>query len=228
MMKIRLPAALILALALPAANAKTGEDDLILHGYEVLNGGDVVVCRNAASRITSVKMLDLVEAEILPRGLVLELGPSHWSAEDKVIYALERLKILDPERTSNYLEELGLFFESAVFLPNIELADIPDSHHIVIPANCTLKQIAIQISNIDLPEPARIIIDRDLWDHLDNDNRAALMLHEIVYKEAISLGHKTSFRTRYLNGFICSQKAKEIDASRYRNTILRPLGFPVL
>ena len=198
----------------------------MLDGYEVLNGGDVVVCRNQLGEILSVELLDVMESQLFTGRFPLELGSPFWTATDKARFALNRLLPLDPERASRYLQQLVDFFDAVMFLEKVSLVDVPDSHHLAIPKNCELEQVAIQISNIILPEPARIIINKDLWDLMDADNQAALILHEIIYQEAFLLGHTTSFRVRYFNNFICSNKPNELDLSRYVRTILAPLGFP--
>jgi hypothetical protein len=198
----------------------------MLDGYEVLNGGDVVVCRNQLGEILSVELLDVMESRLFLDRFPLELGNSSWTATEKARFALNRLMPLDPERATRYLQQLVDFFDSVMFLEKVSLVDVPDSHHLAIPKNCDLEQVAIQISNIMLPEPARIIINKDLWDLLDADNQAALILHEIIYQEAFLLGHTTSFRVRYFNNFICSNKPNELDLSRYVRTIIGPLGFP--
>src|SRR5690606_18925272 len=43
------------------------------------------------------------------------------------------------------------------------------------------------------------LVDKDLWEELDNDNKVALIFHEIIYAEAISYGHLNSLMTRSLN-----------------------------
>lgn len=202
--------------------------DQIMDGYEVLNGGDAIVCPDALGGIQSVELLDVYETRTLRPHYVPEMGPNNLTALEKVEYVLKRLAIIDPVRAEKYLTALQDFISTTIFLPNVQLADVPDSAHIVLPKKCELQQIAIQLSNISLPEGTRIIVSEDLWNYLDSDNQAALILHEIIYQEAISLGHLNSFRVRYYNGFICSEAPAQITKNLYITSILRTVSLPFL
>jgi hypothetical protein len=46
------------------------------------------------------------------------------------------------------------------------------------------------------------LIDRDLWERLDNNNKAGLVLHEIIYRESIRGGAVNSRAVRKYNGLI--------------------------
>src|SRR5687767_5035266 len=84
---------ILLAAALPA---EAGDS-------KVGNGGDAVVCKDAAGAIRTVRLLDFYEGEIF-RGLVPELGPAELTPVEKAVYAFERLARLDPARSALFVD----------------------------------------------------------------------------------------------------------------------------
>lgn len=99
------------------------------------------------------------------------------------------------------------------------MADIPDSGNIVIPKGCTIEQIANQSAPLYADDP-RYIIDQSLWSLLDNQNRAGLILHEIIYREAIELGHDNSVSTRFLNANMSSRKIESMTIADYTRFLI--------
>lgn len=73
---------------------------------------------------------------------------------------------------------------------NVELTLTPDSYEDGLPKGCEIKQIVIY------KDDGRILMDQDLFDALDNVNKAALVLHEIFYAELREYGETNSLRTR--------------------------------
>lgn len=78
------------------------------------------------------------------------------------------------------------------------MPDIQDSLVRVFPRGCKIEQIAIQ-KEPAFPEDKRFTVSKDLWDLLDEDNKAGLVLHEIIYREALLYGHEDSVNARYVN-----------------------------
>ncbi len=58
-----------------------------------------------------------------------------------------------------------------------------------------------------IPGEKRYFINQDLWDQLDNDNRAGLLLHEFIYRE---LRTPTSVKVRCYNSIISSNLLNQI------------------
>jgi hypothetical protein len=50
---------------------------------------------------------------------------------------------------------------------------------------------------------------------LDEDNKAGLVLHEIIYQEALKYGQKDSRGSRYLNSYITSSKFEALTLAQY-------------
>lgn len=159
-------------------------------------GGGSVVCRNGQD-IISVELLDLYEQRELLQ-LTYDLGPSTLTYLQKVHYVLDRHKNMAPFRTKLWGEWADTFEREAVFLTGKKFNPVNDTGDIFPPNNCAFEQAAVQKTPI-FPRDKRYIINNDLWVEMDEGNRAALVLHELIYREARTYGHEDSIRTRYLN-----------------------------
>ncbi len=171
------------------------------------NGGDVVVCI-ADGRIQSVQFLDLYEAKTL-RKIQYNLGDKNLSVQAKIELALTRLHLFSPVRGETYLAQSEAFFGEALFLKGVKLDDVPDAGYLALPVGCNIEQIVIQ-QEPRFPGDPRYTVSQDLWDFLDNDSKAALILHEVIYREAISYGHTYSIATRYFNSLIFGDQLKNL------------------
>lgn len=150
-------------------------------------GGNAVVCTDRQGRITSAELLDLYEARAM-YGLVPV--PSSAPMREQAIEAAKRIDA-GFERSAPIADLIGRFEEKLRFLPKgTGLKPVEDSNHIVFPKSCQIVQLARYESD-DL-----IYIDSDIWDFLNELNRAALLLHEILYWELRVYGESTSDRAR--------------------------------
>lgn len=185
------------------------------HADRVGNGGDGVVCRNDQGKITSIELLDFYEAQTL-RGINHDLDKPSLSIDEKVDVALSRLSRFSSSRAKKYKEQIDSFFSDAVMLSDIELEDIPDSAHIAIPKGCKIEQMVVQ-QTPEFPEDKRYVVNKELWDALDNDNKAGLLLHEVILREVLtpfaSIYIKNSISTRYFNSLITSERLDSMDLS---------------
>jgi len=168
-------------------------------GGEVGNGGDVFQCQNSKS-----VLVDVYEAQA-ERGIKLDLGPPRLALFSKVDMAIKRLARLSPIRAKMYSDQAHNFFNEASLIPDAQLTPIQDVYNWATPDGCVLKQIAVQIVP-QFPQDKRYLISKDLWDTLDDDSKAALILHEVIYREAISLGFTNSISVRYFNSLIFSHE----------------------
>jgi hypothetical protein len=165
------------------------------------NGGDVVVCRRAG-KIRSIELLDYFEARV-QRKLSQDLGPNSLSVAEKVNRIIDRLAVLSPIRAESYRKAANAFMANANFVYGTSLVDIPDSGHLVFPAGCAVEQIAIQ-DPPEFPEDKLYLINGDLWNLLSKNNQAGLILHEIIYTEALKYNHPDSKHVRYFNSKLVS------------------------
>ncbi|MCB0419907.1 MAG: hypothetical protein KDD61_02875 [Bdellovibrionales bacterium] len=186
-------------------------------GRIVGNGGDLVVCPQ------SVELLDHYEAKVI-RGLTIQLGGSELSVMDKVHIALQRLYRLSPGRAEIYQQWANSFFKESQILHNIELIDIPDSQHIVLPKGCVVRQLANQATQL-LPGQKRYTIDGDLYRLMNKDQKAGLVIHELVYREALQLGHIDSVAARWLGSLMASDQMDSLSVKEFLDLLLF-LNFP--
>ena len=97
-----------------------------------------------------------------------------------------------------------------------DLRDISDSEELSLGENCEKKQIAV--NRVGLPvHPTRKMytIDERLWEKLDEEQKAGLILHEIIYSFALKNGAKNSINARYYNSVISSSDFSSLDPFTY-------------
>lgn len=189
-------------------------------GRTVGNGGDVLKCE--ANGSFTYTILDWYEG-IEIRNLNLNLGESHLGFDEKIQIALNRLQRVSPKRAARFQLILANFFNETKWLTSGTLIDVPDSDHILLPNNCQILQIANQSTPV-LSTDKRYVIDFKLWQELNDDQKVALVLHEIIYKEALEDGHRNSISTRILNSLVLSKELEAMSVNEFTN-VLKILGF---
>lgn len=168
------------------------------------NGGDAVVC-NQNGKITA-ELLDFYEARVM-RDIQVNLGPAELSVDAKLDIALRRLRKISPERADRYSLLIQNFHNEAHFFSGYNLPDINDSKHVLLPVNCSIKQLVIQRKNPPAGEK-KFLVNQDLWILLNNTDRAGILLHEAIYEEALERGATNSIKVRYFNSKISSSIAE--------------------
>jgi hypothetical protein len=168
---------------------------LAFAGGEVSGGGNAVICRDSADKIISAELLDLFEGRIVhhlnyPSSDLPALQQAQAAA--KIIDQAWDFNRPDNDGGRDYLQRAVVDIEKLIqFLPrDIGLEVIDDSKHLVLPKNCKVTQIARYEPN------NTILVDSELWDHLNSQNKGALLLHEALYYYLRILGESTSQRTR--------------------------------
>ncbi len=175
------------------------------------NGGDLVLCDLPGGK-TSYELLDYFEAA---QKTPFELGPSSGDAFEKVTHAIARLRMLDPVRAARYEAEAKSFLSLVEWItqgPGLE--HIPDLGAVTIPSHCKVRQVAIRRRTFH-PSIRPYLIDERLWLKLDEDHKAGLILHELIYGQMRDLGQKTSINARKFNGLLSSRAFDSISASDY-------------
>lgn len=194
---------------------------LALAGNDAGNGGHGVVCRSLSGEVISIKILDFYEAEQL-WGIHHQLGTSGTYME-RVALALNRLKRVDPYRAERYQKHAEEFAAKAKFLPGVTLVNVPDTAHLAFPKGCLVEQIVNQRAP-QFPEDSRYVVNLDLWNLLDDANKAGLVLHEVIYREAIEKKKTNSRGARYLNANITAVEFESITHPDYIKK-LQAVGF---
>lgn len=208
------------------------------------NGGDVIVCRTSKGDIESIEMLDLYEAREL-HGLALDPSLSAENTLEQNLFSLiDGIRWVGaPVRAHSYKKLADAFFAEAEISHFGGLPDIPDHGDISLPENCSLEQVAIQeLYPIDrsqkrgcddfFKEKPRYKIEKSLWDKMDTVNRAALIMHEIIYRDFL-IGNayfgretKNSSSARYLVGIIFTFKKRwDLAGNEFRDWLKKNLFF---
>jgi hypothetical protein len=187
-------------------------------GEIVGNGGDVIACPDKAP-----VLLDFFEAGAV-HGLARRADLTGATPQEIAKATLRDLKRLNPTRARIYERRIDKFEEEASFVAGAELADIPDSHPIVLPNGCKLRQIAIQKPRM-LPQDPLYVIDLDLWNALDMAQKAGLIVHEVIYTDAIQYGHTNSRSVRYLNALLHSNRLEKTTGPDFQDFLSTKMRF---
>lgn len=202
-------ALLVALLFLSALPAQAGQEG---------NGGDVIVCADG-----SVMLLDRYEADQM-RGIVFDDSLVGANAVATVANALQRYASIDSLRASAYQSRLNEFMSQTRFVNDAGLIDIPDSQHLNVPTGCSVKQAAVQRKPV-FPQDPFYVIDNTIWQALSVKDQAGLILHEIVYREAIeAYQHTNSVRARYFNTLITSTLFPSLTPATFSEA-LKAAGF---
>lgn len=176
-------------------------------GDEAGNGGDVVACKDGDYE--SVEILDFYEGRTI-LGLEPKLGPLNDSLEAKVKLAISRLAEIDPYRVELYTQRAEAFLKERRMLQDHRFPPIDDSNHNPVPRNCKVLQIARQLEKTVANEPV-YYIKEDLWRRLDANNKAGLILHEIIYRDALAHGQRNSRVARKLTAALAADALDKIN-----------------
>lgn len=149
-------------------------------------GGNAVVCQNPQGQIISAELLDLYEGRVV-HGLSYQTSTSPYLKQ-----AVEAAKAISNKDISFSLVDLvPKMADQFQFLPSdTGLQPLEDSFQIVVPKGCQITQTARYESN------NVVYIDSDIWAVMNEQNKAALLLHETLYWSLRVYGEKTSVRTR--------------------------------
>lgn len=151
-------------------------------------GGYAVVCRDNQNEITNVKMLDLYEAEY-----AYQVNVWNKSNDTKAIVneAFNKLNNSMDQADVHLLPIVNRIYKIARFVPKVaKPATIDDVDPIIIPTECSMEQVALYVND------ELLLIDLEVWEMMDNTNKAALYIHEAVYRLERYSGAKSSRRAR--------------------------------
>jgi hypothetical protein len=186
------------------------------------NGGNAIVCKE--NHRHSIQMLDLFEMSAI-RHMTLTDFPDESTYDHVIDGVLTRLAKIDGELSKYYRDRVADFKQHATFLDHIKLSTISDNgSKTVIPENCQLIQLAVQQAP-KFDGDLVYVIDNEVWNILDARSKAALILHEVIYRDALSRGHDNSYLTRYFNGLIFSKDFDDMNSQTYVK-LIRSTNLP--
>ncbi len=191
-----------------------------LDGYEVGNGGVIVVCEKS-SGLPAIDLLDFYRAKYkLTQDYKFDFGTNSKTVDQKLAFALTRLRRLDQTRTDFYQREVSRFSERAKFVDEVSLPDTRDYGDLPEIKGCHLEQLIIQNKPL-LNGEVQFLINDKLWKQLDPDRQTAMIVHEIVYEDAIARGQKTSVNVQLLTALISSPILDTYDQLSYNQMMIR-------
>ena len=163
-------------------------------GNSVGGGGKAIVCRANDSQILSAEMFDLYEGRIRDGRPALISNLPYTEQLKNAVKKVEKFSAGALERGPNPAE-LDLAKIKIQYLPKgNRLEPTDDSLHAVAPSLCKIEQLAVFSIR-----QGKLIIDQEIFDKLDETNKAALFFHELVYRYLRrSAGESDSFYTRQI------------------------------
>lgn len=200
------------------------------------NGGDVFVCHETkravpskspfkkskksddlARIIKTVELLDFMESE-LP---LVDYTGDYQSVLNQVI---KNLKTVAPQLATQYEKRIGKIADE-IFYQEYSLKDIDDSSELIQRKNCTLVQAAVRKNEVSFGEK-RFVIQKDLWDKMDDKHKAGLILHEIIYEHFYKLGEYNSVKARKVNALLFSSSLAKMTTQQFYSNLQR-MDLPI-
>jgi hypothetical protein len=172
-------------------------------------GGWAVVCRSPDNQITSAVLLDLYEAQ---NEYGLTLTPELHSLDQEYVSYLSALrKTVDDSNPVGQNEINQLHNEMLapanfhILAPGQQVTSMNDvGHTIQPPSGCRLEQVAYFNDDTDGLGNEEVEVDSSIWKSFDTRSQAALLMHEIIYRQYREVGDKLSENTRRVIGLLAS------------------------
>lgn len=180
------------------------------------NGGNLIFCPHKSP---AYEVADLYEARAA-HGLTIQFaeGSDYRQILENMF---KRIARLNPTRADLYRGYLKTFETERRLIPDAHLEILPeDQGWSTIETGCTVVQAIVQFKNPNI-SGVRYFVDATLWNKLDESNKAALALHEFIYREGLlevnNFGN--SLGVRYLNGILHSDLMKILSLKQYIQTL---------
>lgn len=193
-------------------------------GTTIGNGGFVLSC---ASKI---QILD--HYEITQRGFNIEPAQGQ-TLEMKVESQLKKLEAIDPNRAKSYRYQYENIWKKNLETYNIEGLHLNSKQvldpkiqtqfglgSVRIPDGCELILALHQTAPEDYTDNRRgikVTAYLPVWNRLDLDTQAALIMHELFYREYLitQLTGRNSMGIRYLNGYLSSYEFRKLSSDTW-------------
>ncbi len=202
------------------------------------NGGFIIECDGHK------EIFDYYEAK--QDGLNLEYQIPGESLSEKLDFLFKRLQWIDPNRYLNYKYQYDNYWQLATKLSSpilvLDHEDVKDKEYqeefglgdIEIPENCTLNLVIKQEEpDYDDDKVTRtgrldLKIFTNEWDELNSDIQAALIMHELFYRENIlRREHFTSQKIRRLNALLNSNTFDNLTKDNWHQHLVESYLYPM-
>lgn len=184
---------------------------------EVGNGGNVVHCGKG------YRMLDAWEVDNgmkipawnvdFPEAAFDDNFDAAFTLANNIV---DSLHYRETARWESYKQALATFKQEAEFLPNITLMPVNDEGLTIIPLSCSLEQLVVQRRDV-AADNIRYVFNAQIWDHLSVQDKAAALLHEVIYRRALNADPDilTSEDVRAFNGLLLSGRVETMSNFEY-------------
>ena len=196
-------------------------------------GGQGIVCRNDDGTVASAELLDLAEAQgyyllklspqpasrpyidiareyasildnAIPSSDPISNGTKTDGSQVSVSQEIDPSIILSHMNHDDYvLSSVNEIDKDKMLIPgnNYKIPPVSDSHPRILPSGkrCDLEQIAVYTDGNN-----QVHFVGAIWKKLNNINKAALLVHEALYRNLRMMGDKFSDQTRKAVGYLFS------------------------
>ena len=184
------------------------------------NGGVGIICYENEN-IKSSELVDYVEGQYFNKTFVL----AQINIQNIFPYIIDRISPISPNRAKKYKKYIDSFFAESSHVFNSDIIDPLDSYNYISKEDCFHKTVVLQ-SKIDNPLVKKYLIQMDYFQKMNALNQAMTVLHEVIYREAISYGHTNSEFTRELNYNLFSDQWYAFSQSGYLQ-LLKKYNIPL-
>uniref|UniRef100_UPI0035636474 hypothetical protein n=1 Tax=Halobacteriovorax sp. TaxID=2020862 RepID=UPI0035636474 len=204
-------------------------------GFSSGGGGNSVVCFSKNGKLAEVSLLDYYEGIRKDNSLVKEINLAGDSVEEKIVNALSTLEKEYPRLTTK-LKNRALWLHSNIDTYLIDskdgkLSPVYDMNIPFVPQfneegdECQIVRFAVQ-SKEHVEGQKKFFFVKDLYNHpLTSDTtRAGIILHEIIYEEAILNKSVNSDFVRWLTYLISSKKISQMTSNEIQGLQYQPGG----
>jgi len=165
---------------------------------EVGNGGVVVVCKNNSGEIEKIQAFDLYEGNVLFNLIPKETGNDFENVAKEKLTIFSQL--IDRDWENNLKIYLDNLLKNIKMLPSgVGLKLTEDIDSIIIPKTCEIAQL------INYRNDGKIYVDSDLWNLLNPTDKAAMLVHEVLYYYLRIYPEPDSVRTRKMVAYLFSE-----------------------
>lgn len=165
-------------------------------------------------------------------GFTPDLGPETLSWQDKVELALDRIPRQDARRRSALRAILRDFRDRVRFIDSSLLHVTQDYLHATIDLRRIIgdRCTSVQLANLTYGRGRsdfQCIISRDRFSELSSDERALLVLHELIYEHWLQTHGASLEPVYFLVSLLASNVLEHTTPERYA-AMLRGMGWPVI
>ncbi|KHD87105.1 MAG: hypothetical protein OM95_16275 [Bdellovibrio sp. ArHS] len=177
----------------------------IVSGHERGNGGLQLQCHSENSAVPTIASLDRMEGTLRDGRTPAKSLLGYADENEIVLQVLTKLEIANPTRAKAYRQAFKTLLKNRIFSEGLIISPTNDGDVVLIPPHCHLIQGAVFIGG-GTQEKRIYLFDKASWDQTSALDKAYLLLHEIIYQEALlpENSHQNAAATRNLNSWLFS------------------------